>query len=218
MGKVFFNILTTFAEFESDLMRMRTREGIAIARARGRLRGKKPKLSEKQGKELRRMYDAGEYSISDLADVFSVSRPTIYRTLHRVPGHEPLLQTERQNAAAKVVGKGHGMPIKPELQGFYPIDWPQFFHSIRFRRAKGRCEHCGRPHGKIAQHLGDGRWYDQESERWRDGQSRRVRTNLPAPAHIPAEIPAFVTQVYLSCAHLDHDVGNNDAGNLAALC
>ena len=106
MGKMFFNILATFAEFESDLIRMRTREGMALARARGRLRGKKPKLSEKQGKELRRMYDTGEYSISDLADVFSVSRPTIYRTLHRVPGREPLSQTERQAAAAKATGKG----------------------------------------------------------------------------------------------------------------
>ena len=105
MGKMFFNILATFAEFESDLIRMRTREGMALARARGRLRGKKPKLSEKQGKELRRMYDTGEYSISDLADVFSVSRPTIYRTLHRVPGREPLSQTERQAAAAKAAGK-----------------------------------------------------------------------------------------------------------------
>ena len=85
---------------------MRTREGMAMARARGRLRGKKPKLSEKQGKELRRMYDTGEYSISDLADVFSVSRPTIYRTLHRVPGREALSQTERQAAAAKATGKG----------------------------------------------------------------------------------------------------------------
>ena len=106
MGKMFFNILATFAEFESDLIRMRTREGMAMARARGRLRGKKPKLSEKQGRELRRMYDTGEYSISDLADVFSVSRPTIYRTLHRVPGREALSQTERQAAAAKATGKG----------------------------------------------------------------------------------------------------------------
>src|SRR5690349_23834432 len=81
MGKMFFNILATFAEFEADLIRLRTREGMAIARARGRLRGKQPKLSDRQQKELRRMYDTGEYSISDLADLFSVSRPTVYRTL-----------------------------------------------------------------------------------------------------------------------------------------
>jgi DNA invertase Pin-like site-specific DNA recombinase len=83
MGKMFFNILATFAEFEADLIRMRTREGMAIARARGKLRGKQPKLSDKQQKELLRMHDTGEYSISDLAELFSVSRPTVYRTLTR---------------------------------------------------------------------------------------------------------------------------------------
>ena len=83
MGKMFFNILATFAEFESDLIRMRTREGMAIAKAKGKLRGKKPKLSVKQQKELMKMYATGEYSISDLAEVFTVSRPTIYRTLKR---------------------------------------------------------------------------------------------------------------------------------------
>lgn len=86
MGKMFFNILATFAEFEADLIRMRTREGMAIARAKGKLRGKQPKLSEKRQKELRRMHDTGEYSISDLAELFSVSRATIYRTLARVAG------------------------------------------------------------------------------------------------------------------------------------
>ena len=83
MGKLFFNILATFAEFEADLIRLRTREGMAVARAKGKLRGKQPKLSDKQQNELRRMHDTGEYSISDLAEVFVVSRPTVYRTLSR---------------------------------------------------------------------------------------------------------------------------------------
>jgi DNA invertase Pin-like site-specific DNA recombinase len=83
MGKMFFNILATFAEFEADLIRMRTREGMAIARAKGKLKGKPPKLSAKQQKELCRMHATGEYSISDLAELFSVSRPTVYRTLAR---------------------------------------------------------------------------------------------------------------------------------------
>jgi DNA invertase Pin-like site-specific DNA recombinase len=83
MGKMFFNILATFAEFEADLIRLRTREGMAIARAKGKLRGKQPKLSDKQQKELRRMHDTGDYAISDLAELFSVSRPTVYRTLER---------------------------------------------------------------------------------------------------------------------------------------
>ena len=80
---MFFNIVATFAEIEADLIRMRTREVMAIAKAKGKLRGKKPKLSEKQRKELCRMHETGEYTISDLAEVFSVSRPTVYRTLQR---------------------------------------------------------------------------------------------------------------------------------------
>ena len=88
MGKMFFNILATFAEFEADLIRMRTKEGMAVARAKGKLKGKKPKLSDRRQTELRRMYDTGDYSISDLAELFDVSRPTIYRVLQRTPSVE----------------------------------------------------------------------------------------------------------------------------------
>jgi DNA invertase Pin-like site-specific DNA recombinase len=54
MGKMFFNILATFAEFEVDLLRMRTREGMAIARAKGKLRGRQPQA------ELRAAGASGE--------------------------------------------------------------------------------------------------------------------------------------------------------------
>jgi DNA invertase Pin-like site-specific DNA recombinase len=89
MGKLFFNILATFAEFEADLIRLRTREGMAVARAMGKLKGRKPKLSARQQQELRRMYDTGDYSVSDLAELFSISRPTVYRTL----GHQATEET-----------------------------------------------------------------------------------------------------------------------------
>lgn len=89
MGKMFFNILATFAEFEADLVRIRTKEGMAMARAKGKLKGKKPKLSDRRQTELRRMYDTGNYSISDLAELFDVSRPTVYRVLQRTPGVDP---------------------------------------------------------------------------------------------------------------------------------
>ena len=85
MGKMFFNILATFAEFEVDILRMRTREGMKVARAKGRLRGRKPKLSIKQQTELRRMHATGDYTTADLAELFTVSRPTVYRTLKRDP-------------------------------------------------------------------------------------------------------------------------------------
>ncbi len=48
----------------ADLIRHRTREGMAIARSKGKLRGK-PKLSDRQQQELVRMHSTGEYSVSE---------------------------------------------------------------------------------------------------------------------------------------------------------
>lgn len=84
MGKMFFNILATFAEFEVDLIRMRTREGMAIARSKGHLRGKQPKLSATQQAHLAKLHAAGGHSVGELAELFSVSRPTVYRSIERV--------------------------------------------------------------------------------------------------------------------------------------
>jgi DNA invertase Pin-like site-specific DNA recombinase len=83
LGKMFFNILATFAEFEVDLLRMRTREGMAIARARGRLKGKQPKLSARQQRHLLELHERGEHTVSELAELFSISRASVYRALTR---------------------------------------------------------------------------------------------------------------------------------------
>src|SRR6202011_5609556 len=83
MGKMFFNILATFAEFEVDLLRMRTREGMAIARANGRLKGKAPKLSARQRVHVLGLARSGDHTIAELAELFSVSRATIYREIAR---------------------------------------------------------------------------------------------------------------------------------------
>jgi len=81
MGKMFFNILATFAEFEVDLLRLRTREGMAVARAKGKLKGRAPKLSATQRRAVIRAHQAGEENISELAESFGCSRATIYRVL-----------------------------------------------------------------------------------------------------------------------------------------
>jgi DNA invertase Pin-like site-specific DNA recombinase len=83
MGKMFFNILATFAEFEVDLLRMRTREGMAIAKAKGKLKGRAPKLSKARQAHLLKLHAAGEHTVVELAELFEVSRPTVYRVLER---------------------------------------------------------------------------------------------------------------------------------------
>jgi DNA invertase Pin-like site-specific DNA recombinase len=83
MGRIFFNILATFAEFEVDLLRLRTREGMAIAKAKGRLKGRAPKLSPARQEHLLKLHAAGEHTIVELAELFEVSRQTVYRVLER---------------------------------------------------------------------------------------------------------------------------------------
>lgn len=83
MSKMFFNMLAVFAEFEADLLKMRTREGMAIARSRGKLKGKQPKLTPLQQAELARMHTTGDYTIAELMEVFSIGRATVYRALDR---------------------------------------------------------------------------------------------------------------------------------------
>jgi Helix-turn-helix domain of resolvase len=83
-------ILAVIAEFEANLIRQRTRESMDIARQNGRLRGKQPSLKPAQDHEIRRMHDSGDYNVAGIAALFSVSRPTVYRSLERTTDLPPL--------------------------------------------------------------------------------------------------------------------------------
>ena len=54
VGRLLFNVLPMVADFESDLIRLRTREGMTVAEAKGRLRGKQPNLN--RGQEAHLLY------------------------------------------------------------------------------------------------------------------------------------------------------------------
>ncbi len=83
VGRLLFNVLAMVAEFESDLIRLRTREGMKVAKAKGRLRGKQPKLNPRQQTHLVALHNAGEHSTAELGDLFGVARSTVYRTIQR---------------------------------------------------------------------------------------------------------------------------------------
>lgn len=89
VGKLLFNVLALVAEFEADLIRARTREGMAIAKAKGRLRGKKPKLSPAQEAHLVTLHNAGDHTSAEIAELFGVARSTVYRTLTRWADKQP---------------------------------------------------------------------------------------------------------------------------------
>lgn len=87
IGRMFFQILGSIAEFEHALMSERTRDGLAAARARGRTGGQKPKLGPRQVKLARKMYEEigpdgkRAHTVEHIAREFGVTRPTIYRHL-----------------------------------------------------------------------------------------------------------------------------------------
>lgn len=88
VGRLLFNVLGMVAEFEADLIRARTREGMAVARAKGRLRGKKPKLSPTQEAHLVSLHRAGSHTSGELAELFGVARSTVYRAIERATTRE----------------------------------------------------------------------------------------------------------------------------------
>lgn len=87
VGRMFFQILGSIAEFEHALMSERTRDGLAAARARGRVGGPKLKLKPRQAELARAMYDQvdddgkNRFTVAQIAAEFGVTRPTIYRYL-----------------------------------------------------------------------------------------------------------------------------------------
>jgi DNA invertase Pin-like site-specific DNA recombinase len=74
------------AEFESDLIRMRTREGMAVAKAKCRLSGKKPNLAPAQEGHLVDLHRQGAHTTAEIAELFGAARSTVHRAIQRLEG------------------------------------------------------------------------------------------------------------------------------------
>jgi hypothetical protein len=105
------------------------------------------------------------------------------------------------------------MPIRREFRPLYPPNWPELSQRVRFERAGGRCQGCGRPHLAQVRCLPDGRWFDTAAGIWRDRRGRRARW----PDLLEA-VNFRVTVVVLAAAHLDNNPANNRLANLKGLC
>jgi DNA invertase Pin-like site-specific DNA recombinase len=81
MGKLLFTTLAMIAEFQADLTRLRTREGMKMAKAKAK--GRAPKLSAKQEAHLVALHKAGEHTDAELTELFGVARSTVYRAIER---------------------------------------------------------------------------------------------------------------------------------------
>ena len=105
------------------------------------------------------------------------------------------------------------MPIRRELRPLYPPNWRELSRQVRFVRAGGVCQGCGRPHGARLRCLPDGRWFDAAGHTWRDRRGRATR--WPDLLEVAR---GRTTRVVLAAAHLDGNPANNRLRNLRSLC
>ena len=139
MGKMFFDILATFAEFEVDLLRMRTREGMAIARANGRLKGKAPKLSARPRAHVLGLVRAGDHTIAELAEQSLVSRATIYRDRPSAPRPDLTTEHRRKRLCPHCVWRHRGTARQRCARTPGSVRWTQASASGRGWRGVCRC-------------------------------------------------------------------------------
>jgi DNA invertase Pin-like site-specific DNA recombinase len=81
-GKFLLDVLSAVAELERDMIVARTQQGLAAAKARGRVGGRKAKMSPEQMAEARNFYEKGK-SVTEISALFSVSRASVYRVLDK---------------------------------------------------------------------------------------------------------------------------------------
>src|SRR4051794_28514130 len=80
-GRMMMQVVGAFAQFERDMIRERTRAGLAAAAAQGRKGGRRPKLSREQRAMVVHLVGTGEKTASDAARLFGVNPSTVSRLL-----------------------------------------------------------------------------------------------------------------------------------------
>ena len=79
-GRLLFTILSSLAQFERDVLLERTNEGLAAARARGRVGGR-PKTNETAVKKAVALYKTKQYSLQEVTNMTGISKSTLYRAV-----------------------------------------------------------------------------------------------------------------------------------------
>jgi DNA invertase Pin-like site-specific DNA recombinase len=93
-GRMMMQMIGSFAEFEREMIRERTRSGLARARLEGRHGGRRPKLTIHQQKEALELVSSGRKTAAEVARLFQVHRSTIGRILTKPDGHSCLIGLE----------------------------------------------------------------------------------------------------------------------------
>ena len=125
-GRAMFGMLSVLAEFQRELLVANTRDGLAAAR--GRKGGRPSKLSPDRIALAQRLYDAGEHTVAQIADMLKVPRTTVYGHLNtrRAPAPaEPVVPPATRSSRACPTC-GHEPTTRAEAahqRADFAVDW-----------------------------------------------------------------------------------------------
>lgn len=145
----------------------------------------------------------------------------VMRSVER--GDVPRRKRRSQSPPALAHAKRERKPTKLMLKG-YPRDWSNISRRVRFERAKGVCEQCGKRHGEWVYQGPQGTW--QREGQWFDERGHAIEKPPPWPSkqwwshlrHYGEPPKPRRVRIVLHTAHLDHNPANCTDENLAALC
>ncbi|MGH3700700.1 MAG: recombinase family protein [Pseudonocardiaceae bacterium] len=108
-GRLVFHVFAALAEFIRELIVSGTREGLAAARARGRVGGRPSVINPDILRAARDMLPNPDHSITSIATLLGVSPGTLY---NHIPDLREL-RTKPQPRRARITGPGSGTPPEP---------------------------------------------------------------------------------------------------------
>lgn len=88
-GEFMLTVFAGIATLERKLMLQRQREGIAIAKANGKYKGRQSKQKPDDWESLKAMYMSRQITVSEIAKRCDVSRPIVYKWLKETPAGAP---------------------------------------------------------------------------------------------------------------------------------
>ncbi len=143
-GRLVFHLFGALAQFEREIIRDRTVEGLSAARARGRVGGRPSELSAEQRRQARKMYDERELTVEQIGTVLGVSRTSIYRALGptAAPGPQIASTSAPISASANVFSYTRSRSGSARSMCFATAEQPQYWvrRSSRGSPSGRRCE------------------------------------------------------------------------------
>lgn len=82
-SQIIIKVFGLLAEIEHQLISQRTREALAIAKAKGRLGGRPPALNQQQRELALNLYKEGKHSVKEICQMMEISKPTLYSYLKK---------------------------------------------------------------------------------------------------------------------------------------